>query len=301
MSVSLRTSNKNIIKTEQGKTYQKASFLRTSIAVATGYIASQVIKDSVMLSLVPLKKNSCFFSVTPEVINSVLKNTELDKKNVSILDTSIPEVAKSLLSLKKKKLIDKFLDKIPIYNKIRGKQFERKILKYIKGENAAFSPRANKILINLKSPKVSMIFHEIGHAMNTHFSLLGKNLQKSRMWAKKFFPVICAVALFKRKKVEGEKTNGIFDKVTTFIKNNCGKLTLLASVPMLLEEGMASIKGQKIASSVLSPDKLKILKNLHGKAWLTYATGTLGLTLGTLLASKTRDFLSKSKEIDFTK
>ena len=63
-------------------------------------------------------------------------------------------------------------------------------------------------------------------------------------------------------------------------------------MPTVLEEGLASIKGAQIAKKVLSPDKLKMVNKMNGKAFLTYLIGATLLPLGVYVAKKTRNAFS---------
>ena len=59
-----------------------------------------------------------------------------------------------------------------------------------------------------------------------------------------------------------------------------------------LVQFLASIKGAKIAKKVLSPDKLKMVNKMNGKAFLTYLISASLLPLGVYAANKTREALS---------
>ncbi|MBQ2611149.1 hypothetical protein IJF81_02015, partial [bacterium] len=85
--------------------------------------------------------------------------------------------------------------------------------------------------------------------MNANLSKFGKILQKCRPMALLAIPV-SQIALWKTKKAPGEEPKNGLDKTTTFIKNNAGKLTFLAFLPTLLEEGLASVKGNKLAKKL---------------------------------------------------
>ena len=99
-------------------------------------------------------------------------------------------------------------------------------------------------------------FHELGHAMNANLSKIGKFLQKSRP-VSMYLPVLLALygACTRKAKPKNEdgKLNGA-QKTHNFVRDNAGKLAFLASVPMLLEEGMATVKGQKFANKLLKPE-----------------------------------------------
>ena len=74
---------------------------------------------------------------------------------------------------------------------------------------------------------------------------------------------IALIALLKTKKAEGEQPTGVVDKATDFIKNNAGKLTFATFIPTLIEEAMASIKGNKMAKELLNPQMAKKIANLR--------------------------------------
>ena len=88
------------------------------------------------------------------------------------------------------------------------------------------------------------------------------------------------IALFKTKKAPNHEPKNKLDKTTTFIKDNAGKLTFFAMLPTLVEEGLASIKGAKLAKDGgLSANLLKRVNTGNFKAWTTYLLGTL-ITVG---------------------
>ena len=106
---------------------------------------------------------------------------------------------------------------------------------------------------------------------------------------------IGAIAIFKRKKAEGEETNGVFDKVTTFIKNNAGKLTLASMLPMVAEELKASARGNALAKKILSPELAKKVVKANRWGALSYIA-TAGVTaLAVCLGSKIRDAIAGPK------
>lgn len=295
---------KNIILTEDGKTYEKAGKGKSTGAVLAANMAGgAVIMGAQTLGGIPLK--SAFKSIDAacndfykNAIDGALKKSGLAEKGVQILDATVEnkEVVKDVVA----KSLPKWVDKLAKKNKdfkagidgIFGKQVDAAI----KGKNAFFLPKANLIAIN--KDKFSMsVFHEMGHAMNKHIGTLGKIMQKSRQPVMILTSLAMMTALFKRKKAQGEEPKGWFDKTTTFIKNNCGKLAFLGFAPTLIEEGMASFKGAKLAKGLLSPDKLKLMNKFNGKAWLTYAAMAVGAGLGTTVVAKVRDAIAHPKEI----
>lgn len=138
------------------------------------------------------------------------------------------------------------------------------------------------------------IFHEIGHAANSQFSKIGKTLQKCRPLSI-FAPyVILLIGLSKTKKAPDEKPKKTTDKINTFIKNNAGKLTFLATVPILIEEAMASLKGYKFAKEAgLSKDLLaKVAKTNKVAYFGCYLASAVFGSLGIALAIKVKDAIA---------
>lgn len=290
-------SNKNLIVTKNGETYQKAGALRTTGAVAAaagGFSAFYALSNAATkkyLNEVVLKNN---LEIPQDLYEKILKAAKLDNK------VTIPSNLKYLYNIHKAECtVQKWLNNYP---KLKEKLIDLKLVglkEAAEGRNAFFNPHTNAILINPKGKMQFGIFHEVGHALNLNSSTLGKILQKSRT---PFIAVLGGLAmftaLFKRKKAEGEKPEGTFDKATTFVKNNCGKIAFLGMTPILIEEAMATFKGEKLAKQLLSPDKLKELKTLNRKAYVTYAAGALALGAGTWLLSFIRDKIAAPKKIE---
>ena len=96
-------------------------------------------------------------------------------------------------------------------------------------------------------------------------------------------------SIVKKKKPEGEKPKNIWDRFTTFIKNNCGKLMFLSMVPTIAEEGLASVNAHKLGKKVLSPDMLKKMNGLNLKAWGSYLLGATVMSVCGALAVWVKD------------
>ena len=240
----------------------------------------------------------------------VLKESGLAPKGVKIL-RSLPADLKAAMPRGNifglPKNISKFLKTLnPIY--------QAKL-----GRNAFFRVETNEAIVSNKMALSQ--FHELGHAMNRHTSKFGKFLQGIRLDvikqirqqnAQNIFrgmplikiPVagrilgaiagtIGLVSVFKNKKATGEKPKGFFDKITTFIKNNVGKLTFLTMLPIVLEEGLASYKGEKFAAKFLKPDLLKKVKLTNRLGLATYLTGAILAGLAARVAVNVRDRIAQ--------
>ena len=86
------------------------------------------------------------------------------------------------------------------------------------------------------------------------------------------------------------------EKVKNFIRNNAGKLSFAAMLPILLEEGMASYKGEKLANKLLSKDMAKIVSKGNKFTYLTYIIGALSIATTSFATVKIKDYLVAKKE-----
>ena len=143
------------------------------------------------------------------------------------------------------------------------------------------------------------VFHEIGHALNANMSRFGKFLQKCRPLSMFAPGLLITYGAFTRKsksKEEGKELNGL-QKTHNFVRDNAGKLALVASLPMLVEEAMATAKGQKFAKKYLSPEMAKKVLKGNMLPYLTYlALAGLG-ALGAKVAVDIKDKAIAKKEL----
>ena len=175
----------------------------------------------------------------------------------------------------------------------------KNIIKQIKlGFNAAYFPLeipnkigANTILMPEKSVPF-LAFHEIGHAMNFNLSQASKALYYAARYAPQIAPLVALYGIFttKSENEDGkELTKG--QKVNNFIRNNAGKLAFGAMVPQLIEEGLATMKGQKLSNKMLSPEWAKTVLKGNATCYLTYLLGAIGIGVGSWAAVKIKDKL----------
>ena len=180
----------------------------------------------------------------------------------------------------------------------------KNIIKQIEqGFNAAYFPLgipnklgANTILMSEKGVPF-LAFHEIGHAMNFNLSKASKTLYYVAKFLPQLAPLIALYGIFTKKSENEdgkELTKG--QKVNNFIRNNAGKLAFGAMVPQLIEEGLATIKGQKLANKMLSPELAKKVLKGNATCYLTYLLSAIGIGLATWGAVKIKDKLVERKE-----
>ena len=225
-----------------------------------------------------------------KAISDTLKNSGLEEKGVNII-----------------KATEENSEEI---TKIMGKEIDKGILKYLPkqvkelvgnifssqmsaGQNACYTFASKKIIMPEKELKLAF-FHEAGHAMNANLSKIGKILQKLRATTLLTLP-ISMIALWKTKKAPGEEPKNNLDKTTTFIKDNAGKLTFAACLPMLTEEGLATIKGNKYAKKLLSPELARKVAKTNAFGFSTYMLIATLSSLGIYLGTKVKDSIAHKK------
>lgn len=159
-----------------------------------------------------------------------------------------------------------------------------------KGDNACYFTSIKKISLNPEKRGLSA-FHEMGHALNNTEKGIGKNLQNMRK-ASKAIPFVLAYGLLTNKK---DNPKYFDEKIENFIKNNCGLIMFTCMVPTLLEEGLASIKGAKLAKPELSKNMYEKLCKSYTRAWGTYATAAAAIGICGAFAVYIRDKIVEKK------
>ena len=228
------------------------------------------------------------FTLVKDAVGNTLKQSGLDKKGVEILratSENVDEVAKIMTKEFNGNFMTRHLpDGIKDFlGSIMGNTVAD-------GKNAFYAMQSKKVVLPDKGLALTA-FHELGHAANANLSKFGKTLQKCRPLTALALP-IALIALFKTKKQEGQESKGAVDKATTFVKNNAGKLTFAAFLPMLLEEGLATAKGNAFAKKLLSPDLAKKVSKTNALAYTTYLGLAVLSSLGIYLGVKLKDSIT---------
>jgi hypothetical protein len=250
------------------------------------------------------ENNSAFKSLAEKALkNEKIFCTTLDEAFIALWNTSLNSNELELKNMRAGGILissptdwaSKINNKIDEpYKKIITKIIPDKKDSVIEQTNKGLNAMVKKDVVFADLDKVSMAtFHEMGHVKNYQSKRVGKLLQTLKHPLLKKIAIVTALAgvlIPPNKKNENERENqSAYNKVGNFIKDNCVSISALATVPTVLEEGLASIKGAKIASKVMSSDKLKMLNKVNGKAFLTYVIGSTLLPLGIYVAKKTRE------------
>ncbi len=163
------------------------------------------------------------------------------------------------------------------------------------GENAFFESGLNKIFIGEKKDLATSVFHETGHAMNYNLNKVTKVLQKCRGLQKLALP-IALVALLHTDKTNKNGEQSKLNKAGGFVKKHAGSLTFLSFIPTLAEEGLASLKGAKVAKQMVDPALLKKINKSNLLGFASYALMAVAASVGIHLAVKVADKIRAPKK-----
>mgnify|MGYP003571293009 CR=1 FL=1 len=182
------------------------------------------------------------------------------------------------------------VSKIPfkgIFQRKKQKKICNSIKRVLDGTGALYKVNEKHILVNMdRLPAAS--FHEMGHALNYNSVGIGKLLAKLRPIGG-LANLFLAVAVLRKPKAEGEESETRIGRGLDFIKKNCTTLSALSLLPLVLEEGLASIKGIKLAKGLLNEPAMKSMKRVCGAGWLTYFGAAVSSVLAVYAADKVRN------------
>lgn len=298
----------HVIVTEKGA-YKKPTILRTAGGITAGTllagtVAGSLLKVSQIFARKAPQEMNYIYSpritidgvkyspIAKEITNGVdiaFEKSGLAHKGVKLVDLSV------LRDLNLEHELPNWLNKFPKLKEQIIKNSDLFTSMAYNGNNAFCGSKTGNIYVN-KEIMSYAAFHEMGHSLNK-LSTIGKFLLKLRGPGVALAGIAFLIGLLKRKKADGEKPNGIVDKVTTFIKNNSAAVAFTGMLPTVLEEGLASKKGADLMKNVLSENTAKIVKNYNKKAWLAYAGFAAAITAATWIATKVRDVIAGPQKV----
>ena len=269
--------------------------LAGSTAVSVPFVAANVVQIS---RFVNLNKNITDNSVND--LRNVFYASGLKSKGVELVDIKhgmtkkcVDTCMEAYESVPK---IKKLMNKIPYLREYFTNTANKNAQMVERGINAFALFHNKKIVINMDKLGYCLP-HEIGHQLNHHFSKFGKTLQKMRGLGKYASAVVIPLAMFSKKRDKNEKSQNIFQKTVGFIRNNAGKLAALCFVPMAAEETMASVKGLKLAKTILSKNDYKKALRVSIVGGSSYYALILLAGLGTALGINVKDrYIDKHKQ-----
>lgn len=214
-----------------------------------------------------------------EDFDKSFKNLKLQDCGVSVFKCNdlLKDIDRIKEHLKKRNILE---SSIEFYSQV--------VSEYMKNNNSCYT-LFGKTIYTSKDTRLSL-FHEMGHAYNHNKTVFAKFLQKYRYLHMKIpIPIsIAAILLPDFARYRTKQNNDINSKESAFDKlvkcEHCfikaSPLIVFASfLPMIVEEGLASLQGQKFAKKVLNKDMLKKVKRTNLLGFYSY------LFLGTFVAS----------------
>ena len=238
------------------------------------------------------------------LLGSAFKNSGLSKYGTEFVDVSkmkdiiirdkkgniiIKNIQQQVADILDKETEKGFFNKLSRSNPVKyKKEIDTLAETFASGQNAVYLFNENKVLVNSEKLGFSA-FHEMGHAMNRQMSKLGKTLQNMRSPFLRLPAVLLAIALLTNKRTEENPPQNKWQKFTGFVKNNVGKLSALCSVPIIAEEIMASVRGQKLAKAVLPANLLKSVTKTNALGLLSYVGAAVATGIFACCANEIRD------------
>lgn len=293
----MKLSNNYSIQGFQGKEQEKTKKVNGFIPTTVSALAS-----AVPIFLTGMYTDDCVIpalrvasDLPDEVVGKVhsgarkaLKNEGLDKYGVSIQLMPKLEQEPSI----KARLLNPILqvkagmNSLFVYKDIRTFNEFDKLVDYKK--NTIFLPEKKSCLT---------VFHEMGHAANCNMSKLTKYLQYGNAWGQKIGILPVLYTLFTRESKpdkNGNLTTG--QKVKNFVRDNVGVISFACFVPSLIEEGLASIRGNSFAKKVLTPDLVKKVAKANIMGYSTYVLSAIGTAVAGNIAVSIKDKMIANKE-----
>ena len=284
--------------------------------VGIGLVVAGLPKSTIFPKVSQTAMNNMFKTaqISPEqtqlvkdILVKTVESTGLKDKGVSVYNISSGDYSKldEVYSFLKNKMVDKYFNFIKkVVPDDSFAESAEEMLKdviagqFIEGKNAAYAPNVKKVLI--PDELALSGFHEIGHALNANSSKIGKVLQKCRGMSLLAVPILLISMFTKTKVSDVGKDNdaSALEKSAGFVKKNAGKLTFVTFLPTLIEEGMATIKGNKLAKEALKdmPELLKKVKKTNLLGYSTYLAMATLTALGATAAVKVKDSIQEKYE-----
>ena len=253
----------------------------------TAQLPASIITPICMGKLTEISKNLTKdeAAATKSALDKAFLDSRLKEKGVEIVKASSKNAdkIKEIIANEYTSGVGKFYPK-----SYKNMLIQAQTAQVVNGQNAFCTPKSNKIILPENNQLILGAFHELGHGINKNFGKMGKILQKSRAAALLTVP-ITLIALFKNKKEEGEEPKNFFDKTADFVKKHAGKLAFATFLPSLIEEGLATYRGNKLASKVLNPELLSKVKATNRFGFASYAAVAISMSIGTYIAKTVRD------------
>ena len=243
---------------------------------------------------------------TKIILPAMQKAGDLDSVTIAKIQDGARQAWRDT-GLKNKGVIVNFIKQVADKN-LTIRDLMDPIVSVKKGVNAFFLPKdvknifglviypKNTILIPEKDISYAL-YHELGHSHNFNISKFGRFLQQCRPLSMYLPALIALYGAFSRKsKPEDGKELTAAQKTNNFIRDNAGKISFFVTIPMLLEEGLATKKGLGWAKKYLSPENFKQVKKGNLIAYTSYLLTAASMGLASWFAVKVKDKLIAKRE-----
>lgn len=224
----------------------------------------------------------------------------LDKDKVEIANKAADDVLNKLTNLGKKGV------KIHNYQKAginitgvpdRVLEITNPLFATAKGKNALFLNKAiptanlaaNSVVIN-KDKLFLAAFHELGHAYNFNNSKFWKAMQNLRTPSIALAGAFALLpALVKEIKPKDGEELTTKEKINNGLRKASPALAFLSMTPMLLEEGKATLRGNKWAKELLNPEMYKKVAKSNRYGYFSYMATAASFALMAFVGKKVKD------------
>ena len=232
----------------------------------------------------------------------------LDKDTVEIVNKAADDVLNKVTNLGKKGVtINNFKNAGINISGMSDKALEimNPIFATANGKNAFFTSKpmpavklaANTVAVNRDKLPLST-FHELGHAHNFNNSKFWKAMQNVRtpsLLLASAFALLPALTKDIKPKDGEELTTK--EKINNGLRKASPALAFLSMTPMLLEEGKATLNGNKWAKELLSPDNFKKVAKSNRYGYISYLATAASFALMAFVAKGVKDkFTNKNEE-----
>lgn len=232
----------------------------------------------------------------------------LDKDTVEIVNKAADDVLNKVTNLGKKGVtINNFKNAGISISGMSDKALEimNPIFATANGKNAFFTSKpmpavklaANTVAVNRDKLPLST-FHELGHAHNFNNSKFWKAMQNVRtpsLLLASAFALLPALTKDIKPKDGEELTTK--EKINNGLRKASPALAFLSMTPMLLEEGKATLNGNKWAKELLSPDNFKKVAKSNRYGYISYLATAASFALMAFVAKGVKDkFTNKNEE-----
>ena len=239
-------------------------------------------------------RNAAIQSFTDsKYFNPRLQIVDVNRANWKIIANDINQRYNYARNNRNSNPVAKFLTKI--FSKKDG-FIANKVMIIAQGKNASYIPLTSQILLNKDKMGITT-FHELGHFINGSSKGIRRMLARSRVLSIVSVPAILGIGLLTPKREEGDEYTNPLAKTAAFIKKHCGVLAGISMLPVIIEEGVASINGAQLAKKVLNKNMYKKLNKFNFMAFSSYIIGASILGICTALAVYIKDKVSGAKPV----